>query len=78
VRLIIIAATPLSAIACNVVRLVATAWVYGYAGKERGNEFHDASAWVMLGIAFLLLLGIVRVLRWALIPVMRYTLAWEY
>ncbi len=29
----------------------------------------------MLGVALLLLLGIVRVLRWAMIPVMRYTLA---
>ena len=29
----------------------------------------------MLGVALLLLLGFVRVMRWAMIPVMRYTLA---
>jgi exosortase len=78
VRLIIIAATPLSAIACNVARLVPTAWAYGYAGKEIGDAFHNWSPWVMLIVAFLLLMGIIRVLRWALIPVTRYTLAWGY
>lgn len=29
----------------------------------------------MLPIALLMLLGVIRLLRWAMIPVMRYTLA---
>jgi hypothetical protein len=29
----------------------------------------------MLPIAFLILLGLIKTLRWAMIPVMRYTLA---
>lgn len=78
VRLIIIAATPFSAILCNVIRLVPTVWVYGYGGENLGRRFHDLSGWVMLVVAFLLLMGIIRILRWALIPVTRYTLAWEY
>lgn len=78
VRLIIIAATPLCAIVCNVIRLVPTLWLFGYSGAKVGNQFHDIAGWVMLGVAFLLLMGIIRILRWALIPVTRYTLAWEY
>ena len=33
--------------------------------------FHDYSGWLMLPIAFLILLGIIKMLRWAMIPVMR-------
>jgi hypothetical protein len=29
----------------------------------------------MVPLAFLILLGIIKVLRWAMLPVMRYTLA---
>ena len=29
----------------------------------------------MLPISFLILLGIIKVLRWAMVPVMKYTLA---
>jgi exosortase len=74
VRLIIIVASPLSAILCNVIRMVPTVWVYGYA-KGAAERVHDIGGWVMLGIAFVLLMSIVRVLRWALIPVHHYTLA---
>ena len=33
------------------------------------------SGWAMVPIGFLMLLGIIKLLRWAMIPVMRYTLA---
>ncbi len=97
VRLIVLAASPVSAIVCNVIRLVPTLWIYGSAdrlvrflriepdpgqsveaaGIELANHFHDISGWIMLPIAFLLLMGIVRALRWALVPVHQYTLAYE-
>jgi exosortase len=77
VRFLILAASPLSAIACNVVRLIPTVLVYGHMTDNFAEKFHDATGWVMLPIAFLILLGIIRLLRWALLPVSPFTLAYE-
>jgi exosortase len=95
VRVLILAASPLSAILCNVIRMLPTLWLYGYGskvvqfvglrprpgqtvaelGKSLADGFHDISGWIMLGIAFLLLMGIIRLLQWALIPITHYNLA---
>jgi exosortase len=75
VRIVLLAASPLATIFCNVVRILPTIWIYGFHSKEIGNVFHDYSGWLMLPISFLMLLGLIKVLRWAMIPVMRYTLA---
>ena len=77
VRVLIIAVSPVSAIVCNVIRLVPTLWLYGFSSGEVADHFHDISGWFMLPIAFLLLMGIIRSLRWALVPVTRYTLAYN-
>ncbi|MCX5662429.1 MAG: exosortase/archaeosortase family protein [Planctomycetota bacterium] len=77
VRVLILVASPASAVACNVVRLLPTVWLYGYY-PSIADKFHDISGWVMLPLAFFLLLGVIRVLRWALVPVTHYTLAYEY
>jgi exosortase len=76
VRALVILASPLSAIFCNVLRLIPTVWMYGNESHQAAEWFHDVSGWVMLPVAFLLLMGIIRVLRWALIPVHRFTLAY--
>ncbi|MEX0654168.1 MAG: exosortase/archaeosortase family protein [Phycisphaeraceae bacterium] len=75
VRAILIIASPLSAVLCNVIRLIPTVWIYGYADVSIGDRFHNISGWVMLGVSLLLLLGIITALRWAMVPVTRYTLA---
>lgn len=82
VRTLILLFSPLVAIACNVLRTVPTIWLYGNAkrispenGKAISDLFHDYSGWVMLPVAFLLLILLIRVLRWAMVPVQRYTLA---
>jgi exosortase len=75
-RLLIVLLSPVTAIACNVIRLAPTVWVYGFVSESAGARMHDAGAWVMLPVAFLLLMGIFRVLRWAQFPVYRYTLAY--
>ena len=75
VRFVLLLASPLSAIFCNVVRILPTVWVYSRYDDEVGLKFHDVSGWLMLPIAFLLLLGIIKMLDWALVPVRRYTLA---
>jgi len=77
VRIIILAAAPLTAIAANVVRLIPTVWIYGHASEHFAARFHNISGWLMVPIAFLALLSIIRVLRWALLPVAPFTLAYE-
>lgn len=75
VRLLILLVSPVVAIVANVVRLVPTVWAYGRFSPEVAEKLHDAAGWVMLVVAFLALAGIVRVLRWAMIPVSRFNLA---
>jgi len=77
VRLLIVAGSPISAIVCNVIRLVPTVWMYGNASQKSASFFHDISGWLMLPIAFLLLMGIVKLLQWALVPVTTFTLAYD-
>lgn len=76
-RVLIIVASPLAAIFCNVVRLVPTVYVYGNYSDAIADGFHVVGGWVMLFIAFFLLMGILRLLRWALIPVYQFTLAYD-
>ncbi len=75
VRILLLALSPLAAIAVNVPRILTTALIYGYFSKETGTAFHDYSGWLMLPIAFLMLYGIIKILKWAMIPVTKYTLA---
>lgn len=75
VRFAIVLLSPVSAIACNVIRMVPTVWVYGYYSKPFADDFHEAAGWAMLVVAFALLMGIIRLLRWAMLPVQHYTLA---
>jgi exosortase len=77
VRFIVLVASPVCAIFCNVVRLVPTVWFYGYFPESVANRFHDVSGWLMLPISFLILMGIIRLLRWALVPVSVFTLAYD-
>ena len=72
VRALIIVFSPAAAIACNIIRLGPTVWVYGmYPDSTAAELAHTLGGWAMLGVAFLLLLGLVRLLEWAQIPVMQ-------
>jgi exosortase len=78
IRFLILLASPLVTIACNVLRVLPTAWMYGhFQDSERyiADKFHEYAGWAMVPAAFLILLAILKVLRWATLPVMRYTLA---
>lgn len=70
VRALIILVSPFTAILCNVIRLVPTVWVYAKF-PTIAQQFHDLSAWVMVGVAFLLVMGLIRLLRWVELPVMQ-------
>jgi exosortase len=75
VRVFLLLLSPLVALACNVIRTMPNIWLYGNTEKWIADEFHNWSGWAMLPIAFFVLLGIIRVMRWMHIPVQRYTLA---
>jgi exosortase len=76
IRVLIVALSPATAILCNVIRLVPTVWVHGFVSERAGQTMHDVGGWVMLPVAFLMLMGVFRVLRWALVPVYRFSLAY--
>ena len=78
VRMTVLLFSPIAGIVCNVIRTVPTIWIYGNQPREIADTFHNYSGWFMLPIAFLLLLGIIRLLRWAMLPVTRYPLASQY
>ena len=73
VRVLILILSPLAAIGCNVLRLVPTVYLYGQSPDKWGPTFHDLSGWAMLALAFALLMGTVRLLQWAEVPVMQPT-----
>jgi exosortase len=75
VRFLILLASPLVALACNVLRTLPTIWLYGNKSRHVADTFHEWSGWMMLPIAFFLLMAIIKLLRWAMLPVTRYHLA---
>jgi exosortase len=74
VRALILLASPLAAIFCNVVRVIPTIWMYGYE-PDYAATFHTYAGWAMLPLAFGMLYGLIKTLQWAMIPVNEYTLA---
>lgn len=84
VRIILLLASPLVALICNIIRTVPTILFYGYApdwfadpkrGTHLADVFHSCAGYAMYIIAFLIWLGIVSLLRWTMLPIQRYTLA---
>lgn len=73
VRVLVLAVSPLCAVVCNIIRTVCAVWVYARY-HESADLFHAVSGWVMLLVAFGLLLGMIRLMRWTLVPVTRFTL----
>jgi len=75
VRVLVLLASPVAAIAFNVLRLAPTVWAFGALSPDIASSVHEIGGWAMLPCMFLTMLGTLRVLRWAQIPVMRFTLA---
>ncbi len=71
-RVVLILLSPLVALICNVVRLVPTAIVYGFADPGTAEKVHDVAGWLMLPLALVLLLTVVRLMRWLDLPVFRW------
>ncbi len=75
VRWMLLILSPLVTLGCNVLRTVPLVWTYANRSREEFEWLHTYSSWMMLPLAFLLLLGVVRALRWFDVPVDRYRLA---
>jgi exosortase len=78
VRFLMLLASPLVAIFCNVLRTLPTIWLYGNKPRAVADAFHEWSGWAMLLISFLRLLGIIKALKWAMLPLTRFPLASQY
>lgn len=76
-RFAVLVLSPVAALVCNVIRLIPTVLLYGYSSNDTAKTFHDVSGWLMVPLAFMLLLGGLKIMRWALIPVTRYNLAYQ-
>lgn len=68
VRALLLVLSPVLAIVCNVIRLVPTVYIYGESAKA-GKVFHDLSGWGMVAVAWLLVSGVLMLLKWLYIPV---------
>lgn len=71
VRVVVLLATPLLALVCNVIRLVPTVWVYGNYPEETAHAFHDMAGWAVLFVGYGLLTGLTAVMDAAGLPVHR-------
>lgn len=74
-RAVILIASPLLAVGFNVIRLVPTVMMYAWGPQDTADAFHDISGWLMLPVAFFGLMYLEQLLRWAMIPTFRFTLA---
>ena len=72
VRLTIILLAPLMAVLANIARLVPTVFAYEHLSRELADTLHDLSGWAMLIGAFVALMGVVNLMRWAMLPVSPY------
>lgn len=68
-RVFLLLLAPLLAIVCNIFRLVPTVYAHGHATEATAGQVHDILGWVMIGVAYVLLMGIVALLRWLMLPV---------
>ena len=77
VRLVIMLLSPLFAVVCSALALIGTFWVYRGSPVERADVWLHVGEWAMLLVAFLLMVGSIRLLTWASVPVRHYTLAYD-
>lgn len=68
-RLMLLGVAPLLAVLCNIIRVVPTVVIYGRYGDGAGDMFHDLSGWAMIVLSAMMLLGLIRLLTWAQVPI---------
>jgi len=73
-RMALLMFSPLIALACNVLRLVPTSLMYGFEDPSVAETVYAFSAWAMIPLAILMLVGVLKVLHWLDIPVTTWRL----
>ncbi len=68
-RLVLLLASPVIALICNVIRLVPTGLAYAYASASAAESCHEIAGWLMLPLAIYMLICMVRFMRWLDLPV---------
>lgn len=67
-RVALVLSTGPIALACNVLRIAATAWAYHAMGPERGERLaHDAAGWAMMPMALAMVWAELRLLSWLVV-----------
>ena len=67
-RVALILSTGPIALACNVLRIAATAWAYHGLGPERGERLaHDAAGWAMMPAALAMVWAELKLLSWLVV-----------
>jgi exosortase len=77
VRVFILALSPVIALLVNVIRLIPTVLLYGYADPRVAEGFHDVSGWAMLLVALGALWAVLGLLRWLEVPIAPYSAVHE-
>ena len=75
VRGVLLLLSPMAALVSNVFRLIPTTIFFGYGTVEQAQLFHDVAGWIMLPVALLMLVGVLKMIRWVELPVMSFRLA---
>jgi len=74
VRFAVVMSSPISAMLCGLIYAAPTAWL-----RDRYPTMADNVAWISapltLAAAVAMLVGLVRMMRWAMLPLTRFTLA---
>ena len=63
VRWLVILLSPITALVCNVIRLIPTLILYGHSSKETADKFHDAAGWAMVPLAFVILRFVINLIE---------------
>jgi exosortase/archaeosortase family protein len=74
-RVFLVALSPITALVCNVIRLVPTSLFFGYGAASEAEWVHGATGWVMLPIALVIHVHGVRLMKWLEFPVTQFRLA---
>ena len=73
-RVSLLILSPLIALVCNVLRLVPTSIMYGFSEPSIAESVYAFSAWIMIPLAVLMLIGVLKILRWLDVPITTWRL----
>lgn len=73
-RITLLLISPIIALLCNALRLVPTSLLYGWSDPNLAESVYAWSAWIMIPLAILMLIGTLKMLHWLDLPVTTWRL----